>query len=144
MKRLGGVVVIAVGLGLLSLVFFRPSESPQRFATPAECLEAYREASLAGDVAGYLECLDGPLRRDKERAATPDGVRRDLAGIKSWTEHEPVAEGSTAHIDVDLTRLGDTRRIRFHFRRTAEGWRISAIALPAAVPTAERFGTPAE
>jgi hypothetical protein len=141
MKRIAVVAVLVLALGLLALPFFRAPAGPTGFATPDACLEAYHQASLAGDVAGSLECLDEPLRLEKKRSVTEAGLRHETAGVKTWVQNQAVVGQTGAHIDVEMVRSGDVRRVRFHFKQTGGGWRVAAIDPPVALPVKIRYGT---
>ena len=142
MKRFRVVCLVAFAAGLLALILWLAPRRPPGFATPAECLEAYAEASRAGDVEHYLGCLTEPLRSENRPSATPAGLRRQTEGVKSWVQLDPVVEGQAAHIDVDQVRRDGTRRVRFHLRRGGGGWLIAGIDPPKALATDIPYGTP--
>jgi hypothetical protein len=131
MKRRRVVLLLVLTLALMALVVSwsrRPRETV--FATPADCLEALREASAAGDVGRYLGCLDEPLRSEKQRSLRPADLQRDMEGVKSWIQLDPEVQGSTASVEVDRVRAGGTSRIRFRLERSARGWLVVGIDPP--------------
>ena len=142
MKRRRVVLLLVLTLALMALAVSwsrRPRETV--FATPADCLEALREASTAGDVGRYLSCLDEPLRSEKRRSLRPADLRRDMEGVKSWSQFEPEVQGSTASVEVDKVRAGGTSRVRFRLERSARGWLIVEIDPPKEIMPAVPYGT---
>jgi hypothetical protein len=140
--RLGLLAVAAVGGLILALLLARPAAPAAGFATPADCLDAYREASRGGDVTGVLNCLAEPLRSREQAGITAASVRRPLAGVKNWTLRDPVVEEAAATVDVELVRQSGKSLVRFHLRRGATGWLISAIDPPKELPVKIPYGTP--
>jgi hypothetical protein len=117
------------------------------FATPADCLEAYREACQNGDVSGYLGCLGEPLHtetrtrhsRNQELAET---LRAEMSGVKSWVElPESVLTESTAEINVDIEGPRGLHRTRFNLEKSRAGWLIVAIGPPQKLSPPIGFGT---
>ena len=142
MKRRRVVLLLVLTLALMALAVSwsrRPREAV--FATPADCLDALREASAAGDVGRYLGCLDEPLRSEKQRSLRPADLRRDLEGVKSWSQLEPEVQGSTASVEVDKVRAGGTSRVRFRLERSARGWLIVEIDPPKEIMPPVPYGT---
>jgi hypothetical protein len=111
------------------------------FASPAECVEAYRDACAAGDAAKALACLGGPLRAEGERSASAAALTRELAGVVSWAQHEPEVSGTAAHVDVDRGRRDGVQRVRFRLERGRTGWVIVGIDPPKDLPTTVPYGT---
>jgi hypothetical protein len=144
MKRRRVLVPLALTGALLAYVLTRSSLKAKGFATPAECLGSYREALIAGDVPRYLECLDEPLRAEKKTSVTANALRRQLRGVKSWTQLDPVSQGPEAYIDVDTIRVTEAHRTRYHFRQTATGWLITGIDPPKLRKMGIPYGTPAD
>lgn len=144
-QRLRAVLVLVVALGLVALAV-RWSAGRRGFATPADCLEAYGAACLAGDVAGYLSCLGEPLRSETRQCFADDQelaewLRQTMKDVKSWTQLLAPVAGSGAEVDVDEVRASGTRRLRFHLEHSGQGWLIVGIEQPRAVPTAVPYGT---
>jgi hypothetical protein len=146
MKRLlAGALAAAVAAGLVvALVLSRPGARPAGFATPADCLDAYREASLAGDVDGLLSCFAEPLRTRQKAEVTAAGARRALAGVKNWTLRDPEVHEAFATVDVELVRQSGKSLLRFHLRRDAGGWLITAIDPPKELKVKIPYGTPVQ
>jgi hypothetical protein len=149
MKRLPLLIPAALVVVFVVLAARRsvPPATAATFATPEDCVEAYREACKEGNVPAYLDCLAGPLLDEARRLAAagelPAALRRSLAGVKSWVvAAPPTIEADSATVEVDAVRLEGTRRIRFslaHARPT--GWRIVRVDAPRDVPTPVRYGT---
>jgi hypothetical protein len=135
-----------LGLAILA-VRLAPSPGRTGYATPTACLDAYREACLAGDPTGYLNCLGEPLRsqaaqRFADQNALAEYLQRSIKDAKSWVElGSPEVAGSTAVIDVEEVRTAGSLRTRFHFQRLGRGWLIVQIEQPQEVPTSIPFGT---
>jgi hypothetical protein len=143
MKRrrlLIGLILVPV---LALLVLYGRPRAPQGFATPAECLDAYRDASKDGDVARYLSCLSESLRSEKRQSVQAADLVREMDGVKGWSRHEPVMRDGTADVDVDLVRQTGTFRLVFHLRQVDSGWVIVGLDGPHEQPPTIRFGTPA-
>jgi hypothetical protein len=141
MKRLRFSLLVLAALALLAGVAWWAQRRSPGFADPAECVEAYREACAAGDVAGYLACLADPVRAEAERTATPAALQKELAGVVSWAQREPSVSGAAAHVDVERGRRDGVQRIRFQLRRCRGGWSIVGIDSPQPVPTVVPYGT---
>jgi hypothetical protein len=142
MKRRRAVLLLVLTLALMALAVswsWRPRDTV--FATPADCLEALREASAAGDVGRYLSCLDEPLRSEKQRSLRPADLQRDMEGVKSWSQFDPEVRGSTASVEVDRVRAGGTSRIRFRLERSARGWLVVGIDPPKDITHSIPYGT---
>jgi hypothetical protein len=141
MKRRRVLVLLTSAAGLLALALLAPPRPPRGFATPAECLDAYRDACKDGDAAGHLRCLAEPLR-SQEQATRPEELTGRMDGVLSWGRGEPVIDGAKAYVDVDRVKASGTQRIRFHLERSGGGWLIVRIDRPSDVPTPIRPGTP--
>jgi hypothetical protein len=143
MKRLGVIVlVLVVGLAAVGVRWAWPR---QGYATPAECVEAYREAMAAGDWPRYLSCLGEPTRSINEQQAGESvfqGKSRGWRqGLKGWTQSPEFEDGSTALVLVDEVRESQTRRIRFRLQRSEKGWLIVESGPAKVVPTPIPYGT---
>ena len=143
MKRRRLVLLLVVGLGLAALLVYGPPRRPTGFATPADCLDAYRDASKDGDMARYLRCLGEPLRSEQQRTLDSDALRRRLEDVKGWTRLEPVIQELSAYVDVDQVRTSGTARVRFHLQRVdqGQGWLIVRVDAPKEVPAPVPYGT---
>jgi hypothetical protein len=140
------IILAALGLAVLA-VRLASSSARTSYATPSDCLDAYRDACLAGDAATYLNCLGEPLRsqaaqRFTDLSALADYLQRNMKDAKSWVElGSPEVAGSTAVVDVEEVRTAGSLRTRFHFQRLGRGWLIVQIEQPQEVPTSIPFGT---
>ena len=142
MKQRRVALIVVLTLALLALAVGRSWRTgPANFATPAECLDALREASAAGDVGRYLSCLGEPLRSQKQRSLSPADLRRDMEGVKSWSQLEPEVQGTTATVEVDSVRVSGTRRTRFRLERGGRGGLIVGMDRPREIAPPVRFGT---
>jgi hypothetical protein len=146
-RRLRLVLIgVVSAAGLLALALSRPT-GRQGFATPGECLEAYRGASETGDAARYLRCLAEPLRsRTRQHFPEPErlaeALRQDMEGVKGWVvTSAPAVEGDTARAEVDVVRQDGVRRLRFHLERSGGGWLVAGVGSPQARPAAVPYGT---
>jgi hypothetical protein len=146
MKWVRTSALVSVTLGLLALAGFW-SLQPVRFATPATCLDAYREASRAGNVEDYLTCLAEPLRAKIQRQHTDpekfaELLRQEMKDLKTWVQL-PASEsaGSTVQVNVDEVRIDGNRRLRFRLERSQNGWLIVGIDPPKLVPAGIPYGT---
>jgi hypothetical protein len=135
-------LALALTLTLLALAVWRSGRTgPANFATPADCLDALREASAAGDVERYLSCLGEPLRSQKQHALRPADLRRDMDGVKSWSQLEPEVQGTTATVEVDRARASGTSRTRYRLERSGRGWLIVGMDRPQEITPPVRYGT---
>jgi hypothetical protein len=143
MKRMRVAILLALIFGLLLAALFWSRPHPESgFATPGDCLDAYRDACKTGNVGRYLSCLAEPLRSDKGDA-TAEQIRKEMQDVKSWTQLDPEIKHDSAIIDVDAVRRSGTRRIRFHLARSDGGWLITAIDAPRELPGGIPYGTSA-
>src|SRR5262245_30653528 len=141
LRLLAGALVI-VALGALLFRWWGTS-ADSGFATPQECVEAYGEACLSGDVAGYRRCLTVGLRAESERrdsARLAEELRSSMAGVKSWVQSGESEEGGIL-VEVDVVRAEGTQRAAFHLQRGPEGWLIDRVDAAREVPTPVRHGT---
>jgi hypothetical protein len=141
------LALVAVGVAGLGCWLAASRWAGSGFATPADCLEAYREACQNGDVSGYLACLGEPLHsetrnrhpRNQELAET---LRAEMSGVKSWVELPgPLLTESTAEISVDIEGPRGLHRTRFHLEKSHAGWLIVAIGSPQKLSVPIGFGT---
>jgi hypothetical protein len=123
------------------------SQRPPRFATPAACLDAYREASRAGDVESYWSCLAEPLRFEIQQQY-PDPkelarhLRSQMSDVKTWVQVlDSRSEDSTIQVDVDEVSLEGNRRIHFQLQWSGGGWLIASLTAPKGIPTSIPYGT---
>jgi hypothetical protein len=135
----------SVTLGLLGLAVHW-SKSRAGFATPAACLEAYREACQVGDLERYWNCLAEPLRvqiteQHPNLTELADSLRRDMRQVKTWVQRLDAPAQSIAQVDVDEVRLDGSRRVRFHLQMIGTGWLIVGIDEPKGVPAGVPYGT---
>ncbi len=137
-------IVGALTLVLAGGVWYARRGRAEGFPSPTACLEAFREAAVGGDVSRWLACLEPAFRAQRESSVSAADLRRQMRGVKSWTELEPVVRGGAASVDVEQVRADGTWRIRYYFRRAGGGWLISAIDAPRAQKDRPRYGTPVE
>jgi hypothetical protein len=142
MKRRLLMLSLLLALVVTAVVLYGRGGSRQGFATPAECLDAYRDASKDGDVTRYLSCLGEPLRSEKRRSIQAVDLIRDMAGVKGWTRHEAVIRDRIADVDVDLVRATGSFRLSFHLQRTDQGWVIVALDGPREQRSPVPYRTP--
>jgi hypothetical protein len=141
MRRRRLVLTLALTLALAALaVWWSWRTGPANFATPADCLDALREASVAGDVERYLNCLGEPLR-SQQQSLRPADLRRDMEGVKSWSQLEPEVRGTTATVEVDRARANGTSRTRFRLERFGRGWLVVGMDRPQEIAPPVRYGT---
>lgn len=141
-RLLAGALVSAI-LVVVLVRWLGPASS-SGFATPQECVEAYREACLSGDVAEYRRCLTAARRAESERRPPDklaDELRSSMAGVKSWVQNGEAEEEAGALVEVDVVRPEGTQRIGFHLQRGPGGWLIDRVDAPRDVTTPVRHGT---
>ncbi len=141
MKRFRVVVLVLLTAALLGGVAFWSQRRAAGFASPADCVEAYRDACAAGDLATARACLGDPLRSESERSSDSESLRREMVGVVSWAQREPVVSGTMAHVDVDRGRRDGVQRVRFRLQRSGAGWLIVGIDSPQPLPTIVPYGT---
>jgi hypothetical protein len=140
------ISLVGLTLGLLALAVHW-AHTRTGFATPASCLDAYREASLAGDVERSWRCLALSLRADIQRRhpnpkELAESMRREMKDVKTWVQLPAlVSEGSTVQVNVDEVRIDGNRSIRFRLQRSENGWLITGIDPPKLVPAGIPYGT---
>jgi hypothetical protein len=146
-RRLRLVLIALVSAaGLVAVALYRPTGG-QGFATPGECVEAYRVASEKGDAGRYLRCLAGPLRSRTEQHFPDSGrlaemLRQDMEGVKGWVvTSAPAVERDTARAEVDVVRQDGVRRLQFRLERAGGGWLVAGVSAPQARPAAVPYGT---
>src|SRR5262245_53223280 len=115
------VVILAIGTALWW------ATSPKDFATPQQCVEAYRDALVIDNEARLLKCLAEPLRAEMEGQLRDAAFRRSVADLKGWTQLDPEIDGPKASIVVDEIRATETRRTRFRLEQSGQGWLIVGI-----------------
>ncbi len=138
------LTILAVTLALLAAALYWSGRQQQSgFATPSDCIGAYRDASKEGDVAKYLNCLGEPLRSDKQRTITSQDLLRDMEGVKSWGESKdaPVIQDTVAYVNVDKVRPHGTTPIRFRLEKSGQGWLIVGIEQGNETKPAIPYGT---
>jgi hypothetical protein len=140
---LGALTLAALAGALAWSVGPRPSS----YATPEECLEAYRTACLAGDAPRYRACLGEPLRSETEHSyaddhALADALRRQTDGVKNWVEvGVPEVRGGRAVATVDEVRATGQRRLRVHLERAGGGWLVVGVERGEERAPDVRYGT---
>jgi len=146
MKGIRIIVIVVLVVALLGVTVYW-SRQPGGFATPADCLDAYREACRAGDLQKYWSCLAEPLRAGIQQQhpsveELASFLRRDMTGLKSWVAQlASESEHSKVQVDVDEVRAEGNRRIRFLLERSRRGWLIVGLDEPKPVPAHIPFGT---
>jgi hypothetical protein len=148
-KRLGGrlLLVALTCLALAGALAWALRPRPTGFATPAECLAAYREACQAGDAERYRRCLGEPLRSQVRQTypgddALAEALRRESGGLKGWVEDGPPDEqGGRATANVEEVRESGQRRLRFELERARDGWHIVGVEKGAEQAPEIRYGT---
>src|SRR5690348_13974693 len=91
---------------VLSLAVYL-SQRPVGFATPSACLDAYREASLVGDLDKYRSCLTASLyadilRRRLNPADLAGSLCQEMKDVKGWIQvPEPTRDEALVQINVD-------------------------------------------
>ncbi len=146
MKRLRIAALVSVTTGLLVLAVCW-SQRRTGFATPAACLDAYREAILAGDLEHYWPCLAEPLCTQMKLQYPNPGdlatsLQKEMKEVRSWVQLPHAENGnSKVQVDVDEVRPDGNQRVQITLQRTATGWLIVAIDRPRVVPTGVPYGT---
>lgn len=135
------VAALAVALGL------RARDKATVFATPAECLAAFRDANLDCDAARYRNCLGGTLRTETDRdypenAKLALALRESQQGVKHWVESAAQSSGDRAAAAVDEVRITGQRRMYIELARSEKGWLITQIKRGDEKPASIRYGTP--
>jgi hypothetical protein len=156
-KRAALLVLVTVAGLIVILRWSGGSNAPgggSGFATPAACLDAYRDAVQEGDAAAYLLCLGEPLRSETRRhhlgdAELAEALRRQMRGVKSWVVSEsPEERGDRASAIVEEVRSSGVRAVRFQLARSGAGWLIVGIdrgdERAAGIPYGTRVGNEAE
>jgi hypothetical protein len=136
-------VLAAAGGGLL-VGGRRTGSPPGGFPTPAAAIDALYDATVAGDAAAYLRCLDEPLLAH-ERGVAP-GVLAELLrwqtqGMRGRGNAGEVVDGDRATVEVDEVFATGTRRVRFTLARGAGGWLVVAVDRGPERPAAIPYGT---
>ena len=146
MKRLRIIALASVTFVILAFIVYGSKRRPV-FETPTDCLDAYREAIVTGEVKQYEKCLAEPLRAKIQRQhsnahALAEALRTDAQEIKSWIQRDALATAAaTVQVDVDEVRPSGNRRIRFQLQRFDAGWLIVGIDQPKFVPAGIPYGT---
>jgi hypothetical protein len=149
-KHLRMAILVAVTLLVLALVIVwsrRPAE--KGFATPAECLDVYCNASKTGNAERYLSCLAEPLRSEMRQRFPDTGqlgehLRLGMSNVSTWAQHPEMNDGSSAVINLEEVHGSSGRWIRFHLERSGKGWLITHIGQPEEKPLSFRPGTPVD
>jgi hypothetical protein len=120
---------------------------PTGCSRPAECVEAYRQARDAGDVARYRRCLGEPLRSQVRHTypgdeALAEALRREARGVKGWVEVGPADDqAGKAVANVDEVRETGQSRLRFYLEHSQEGWVIVRVERGSEQAPDVRYGT---
>jgi hypothetical protein len=142
------LLVALTGLALAGAVAWalRPRVA-SGYATPGECLEAYREACRAGDAVRYRRCLGDPLRSEVRQtypddAALAEALRREAEGLKGWVEVGPPDEqGERATASVEEVRETGQRPLSISLERSQDGWLVVGVERGAEQVPDVRYGT---
>ncbi len=146
-------VVLLAGISIAVLVAaltWSRLAKPRGFATPEDCLGAFRDATLDGDAARYRSCLGEPLRSQVQQGYPDDGalasaLREGVQGVKHWVEAgRPEEQGDRAVARVDEVRVTGQRRLQVYLERSHAGWRIVRVEKGEEKPAAVRYGTTAQ
>src|SRR5262245_57511610 len=92
MSRQLKLILAVLTVAVLAGVLLWRQRGPAGFASPADCVEAYRDACLAGDVTAYLGCLGEPLRSQRRDLTRADDLKRALDGVVGWAQLDPVID----------------------------------------------------
>src|SRR5262245_37762791 len=93
---------------------------PEGYRSPADCVDAYCNASKDGSAERYLDCLAEPLRSETGRRFADLGqlgeeyLRLGMQDVRSWAQHYQPATGSAAVIELEEVRDSSRRLTRFH------------------------------
>ena len=141
----GGLTLV-----LLAAVLALPRLAKRaEFATPADCLAAFRDASLDGDAQRYRTCLGGALRGETDRTFADDAkltasLQAARQGLKHWVETAPaITSRNRATAAVDEVRVTGQRRLRIQMELFPSGWLITRIEREQEKPAPIRYGTAA-
>jgi hypothetical protein len=146
MKWLRIITLASVTLGLLAVTAYW-SKWRAGFDTPADCLDAYREACLTGDLKKLWSCLAEPLRAKLQSQYSnsqelADALRKEAHDVKSWVQrHYLPGVAATVPVDVDEVRPDGNRRIRFRLQKIGTGWLIVDMEQSKVVPAVVPYGT---
>ena len=146
MKRTYLVLLLAVTAGVLIFTLYRPRRA-DGFATPLQCLDAYRAAKTKGDVALYWSCLGEPFRAETQRLcpdaqALAESLRQQMQGVKGWVVVGGAdTQGPTTVVEVEEVYQAATRRFGFHVQRSSQGWVIVGIEPRGETRPAIPYGT---
>jgi hypothetical protein len=140
-RRTRGVAVLFVVLvvgGLLAVGWRRGAEAS--FATPEECLEAFRDAGRDGDTTTFVRCLGPDLREQSDRLFAE--TNRDLRAVQHWNQYRAEKVEGMAKILVDQVRRdGMIQRVSYRLARSGAGWQVVEIGKPQLFTPPVRPGT---
>jgi hypothetical protein len=145
-------LLVLVGLTLAVLIAalaWSRSAKERRYATPEDCLAAFRDATLDQDAARYRSCLGEPLRsqvqsRYADDAALAAALREEIQGVKHWVEAgRPEAQDDRAVAVVEEVRVTGQRRLQVYLEHSRAGWLIVRVEKGDEKPAAVRYGTTA-
>ena len=137
MKWLRILALAGVTLGLLGMTVYW-SQARTGFATPAACLDAYREATQDGDIDRFWACLAKPLSAEIKQqhpnlTELAESLRTEMNDVKAWVQRlESPSAQSSVQIDVDEVRIDGNRRVRYRGVARNHQWaqaRAAAINL---------------
>jgi hypothetical protein len=120
---------------------------PAGYGTPAECVDAFRDACRTGDAARYRRCLGDPLRSEVRQTCPGDdslaeSLRREARGLKGWVQVGPPDEQrDRAVANVEEVRETGQRRLRLWLERSSEGWLVVRLEMGAEQAPDVRYGT---
>jgi hypothetical protein len=138
MKWLRLAIPLTMAVLILAMAL-RWASGSKGFATPGECVEAYRDAILADDADRFRECLADTLRSPPPPIT--EAIRTPMKEIKGWSQSVETLDSRSAVVTVDEIRTASTRRVRYRLERTSGGWLIAEIGQAKDVPTTVPYGT---
>jgi hypothetical protein len=104
-------------------------------ATPEDMIWQMSDAARTGNVAAYLDCYSGALRRNLEKTATEMGEARFSKYLKQLNNEITgiavsdlaQANAQEAELRVEFVFRGQTQAQSHHFRLVGGKWKIDAV-----------------
>ncbi|MCS7187015.1 MAG: nuclear transport factor 2 family protein [Armatimonadetes bacterium] len=150
-ERILPAILTATILGALVLwsLLRSNSASTRKNTQPDEVVWALVRSCREGDIQGYLNCFESPLRDRLERLAKEQGeeefsayLRQLIAPVKGVAVFEPKEKQGNWEVVVEFTFSDRTERQVFVMRKIKGEWKIVGVETSKPAPVLVPYGTP--
>lgn len=149
-RILPAILTVAILGAVVFWLALRSNDAPKKKnSQPDEVVWALFHSCREGDIQGYMNCFESPLRDRLERLAKEQSeeefrtyLQQLIAPVKGVAVFEPREEQGNWEVVVEFTFSDRMERQIFVVRKIKGEWKIVGVETSKPVPVLVPYGTP--